>query len=130
MALCRGHCSALMHYFEKIKMQTLNVYNRLTHRFTLGWSGEDQWGDAVTLKALPSRLTMQSNDGESVRYIQRLIAPSDQRKADLSRAIADTMTFSNCRHEHDCCGCPSYYTSVRKVSAREYVARVNVSYNY
>ena len=111
-------------------MHTLNVYKRLTHRFTLGWSSEDQWGDAVTLKALPARLTMESDEGQSARYIQRLIAPSDQRKADLSRAIADTMTSSRCRHEYDCCGCPSYYASVRRVSSREYVARISVSYNY
>jgi hypothetical protein len=109
-------------------MEQINIYKRLTHKFNLGWSYEDEWEAAALVKVLPAKW-VASTDDSSV-FIERLIAPSSLRKTDLTRAIASTLTHSGCRHEHDCCGCPSYHATVRRVSAREYVAKVNVTYNY
>ena len=68
------------------------------------------------------------DDGGAARF--RVVAPSALKGTDLSRSIAQTMSGSGCRHEHDCCGCASHYASVRRVSQREYAVQVRTSYNY
>lgn len=109
-------------------MQQIDIYKRLTHKFNLGWSHEDEWETAATVKVLPLKVISTTDDSYTVTH--RVIAPSSHRKTDLSNAIASTMTRSGCRHEYDCCGCASHHATVRRVSAREYVAKVNVTYNY
>jgi hypothetical protein len=109
-------------------MHQINVYKRLTHKFTLGWSHEDEWDTGTAVKILPLKMVASTDDTDT--FTQRVIAPSSHRKTDLSHAIASTLSRSGCRHEHDCCGCVSYHAIVRRVSAREYVARVNAYRNY
>ena len=49
------------------------------------------------------------------------------RGVDLSNAIADTLSGSRCRHEHDCCGCPCTYADVRRVARREYAVSLHTT---
>jgi hypothetical protein len=120
-------CNPFKHLKGNI-MHQINVYKRLTHKFTLGWSHEDEWDAGTAVKILPMKLVASTDDTET--YTQRVIAPSSHRKTDLSYAIASTLSHSGCRHEHDCCGCVQFHAIVRKVSAREYVARVQAYRNY
>jgi hypothetical protein len=108
-------------------MHSIDLYYRLTHKFTLGWSHEDDWDHAVSAKILPLKLVASTDDTDT--FTQRVIAPSSHRKTDLSNAIASTLSRSGCRHEYDCCGCVSFHAIVRRVSAREYVARIHTSRN-
>ena len=109
-------------------MQQIDIYKRLTHKFNLGWSHEDEWDTAATVKVLPYKVIDINDDSYTVT--QRVIAPSSHRKTDLSSAIASTFSRSGCRHEYDCCGCVSFHAIVRRVSAREYVAKISASRNY
>ena len=109
-------------------MHSINIYRRLTHKFSLGWSHEDEWETAAPVKILPLKLVASTDDSDT--FTQRVIAPSSHRKTDLSRAIASTLSRSGCRHEYDCCGCISFRATVRRISAREYVARIVATPNF
>ena len=90
----------------------------------------DNWVSEA-LMVIGKRMTREPDgydDGGA--YLAKVIAPRELKGRDLSRAIAATMAGSSCRHEHDCCGCPSTSASVKRTSAREYSVHLRVSYNY
>ena len=106
----------------------IDVFERLTHQYRDGWSGEDQHQYIGRAKVLRyQRLADDGIDGKSHKTL--IIAPAALRGTDLSNAIADTMGGSNCRHEHDCCGCPTTYVDVRRISRREYSVQLHTYYN-
>lgn len=111
----------------------INLYERLTHKYRDGWSGEDDHkyiGEAKVLRYTPVR-TRTSDDFEGSKITHTLVvAPAALRDTDLRNSIADTMGGSSCRHEHDCCGCPSTYVDVRRISRREYSVKLTTFYNY
>lgn len=107
---------------------TIELYERLTHQYRDGWRYLDDERYLGTAKLLAYRLTRdEGSDGNT--HVTRVIAPTSLRAVDLTRAIEDSLSGSYCRHEHDCCGCPSTYAYARRVSAREYTVQVNTSYN-
>jgi len=106
----------------------IHLYKQLTHKYRSGWRHLDEEEYVGTVKLLPFRKT--ADDGiDGNRSVTRVIAPSALRGIDLSGAINDTLSGSSCRHEHDCCGCASTYTDVRRVSKREYAVVVHTYYN-
>jgi hypothetical protein len=112
-------------------MNTLELYQRETHTYTSGWSHLDQWEHIGTAKMLQQRMTREPDghdDGGT--YIAKVIAPRNLKGRDISRAIANSLGGSSCRHEHDCCGCPSTSASVKRTSPREYSVHLRVSFNY
>ena len=112
-------------------MTTLELFERETSTYRDGWAGLDSWAHIGTAKLLQQRMTREPDghdDGGA--YLAKVIAPSNLKGRDLSRAIAATMGGSSCRHEHDCCGCPSTSASVKRTSAREYSVHLRVSFNY
>lgn len=101
------------------------------HQYNAGWRHLEREEFTGTVKVLGP--THQSegegyDDGGSTRF--RVVAPSALKRQDLSRAIAQTLGGSSCRHEHDCCGCATHRASVRRVSPREYSVKVSISFNY
>lgn len=106
----------------------IHLYERLTHQYRAGWRYLDDERYIGTAKTLAHRLTRDDGiDGHAHRT--RVIAPAALRDIDLTAAIEDTMSGSSCRHEHDCCGCPSTYARARRVSRREYAVEIETTYN-
>ena len=112
-------------------MSTLELFERESHTYAPGWSHLDSWAHIGTAKLLQQRMTREPegyDDGGA--YLAKVIAPRELKGRDLSRAIAATMAGSSCRHEHDCCGCPSTSAIVKRTSAREYSVHLRVNFNY
>ena len=80
------------------------------------------------VKALKGR-TVRDDGIDGKTSITRMIAPTSMRGVDLTQAIKNTFSYSYCRHGHDCCGCPSFATYAKRVTAREYVVTTHTTYN-
>lgn len=106
----------------------IDLYERFTHTYRDGWQELDEHKFVGTVKVLRyQRLADDGIDGKSHKTL--VFAPAALRDTDLSYAIADTLGGSNCRHEHDCCGCATTYADVRRISRREYSVRLHTYYN-
>jgi hypothetical protein len=109
-----------------------HLYQFTTDKYRDGWRGQlDRSVYVGTVKVLAGRTVREArdyDDGGTALY--RVVAPSALRSVDLRQAIRDTMGGSNCRHEHDCCGCASRHVRTRRVSPREYAVIIHTSYNY
>ena len=72
----------------------------------------------------------ERDDGIDGRIsITRMIAPTTMRGTNLAQAIGNTLSYSYCQHEYDCCGCARFNTYAKRVSAREYVVTTYTGYN-
>lgn len=110
-------------------MGTLPVYARRTNCYMPGWSSLDRHSYVATVKVTPPRTVREPEDfDDGGTYIVHARAPAGAPS--LTRALEHTMSGSNCRHEYDCCGCAFRTAVARRVSARDYVVRVSVGYNY
>jgi hypothetical protein len=107
---------------------TIDLYQRETNQYNDSYSHLDEWQQIGTAKILAYRL-IRDDGSDGHAHATRVIAPAALRAIDLTRAIEDTMRESNCRHEHDCCGCPSTHAHARRVSAREYAVTLFTFYN-
>lgn len=106
----------------------LHLYERLTHKYRAGWSDLDDDQFVGTVKMLRPRLVRDEGiDGYT--QVARVVAPSKLASANLARAIMDTLSVSRCRHEHDCCGCPSTLAIAKRVSRREYAVELHTTFN-
>jgi hypothetical protein len=106
----------------------IELYQRLTHQYADGWRYMDDEQHIGTAKVLAARLTRdEGSDGSS--HLTRVIAPAALRDVNLTRAIENTMSGSHCRHDHDCCGCPTTYATARRVSRREYAVTLRTTFN-
>ena len=112
-------------------MQTVHAYARITHGYADGWRHLDQDRFVGTVRMTPA-VQCEEPDGhdDGGSYVQYARAPSGVSLDLLKQALRDTMGGSNCRHEHDCCGCASRYVSVKHVGSRRLVIRTRVSFNY
>jgi hypothetical protein len=131
--------------------QMIYVRPRLTHGYVGTYRHLDKWGDEVQAKQLAARkipawtrlamsagvrhgrnadhVNVDMSDGPT--YVSRVIAPRNlqDRKAFI-RALEDEFSSWGCAHSHDCCGCASYSATARHARGREYVLKIQVSYNY
>lgn len=108
-----------------------HLYRFVTNKYRDGWRELDQSRYVGTVKVLEGRTIRQPADfDDGGTYRMRVVAPSHLRNADLRQPIRDTMGGSNCRHEHDCCGCASRHVSVKRIGRRDYVVTIGTSYNY
>ena len=104
---------------------------RITYDYDDGWSDEDQWGDPIAFKVLAGRMTEEPtsyDDGGT--YLARVVGHKRMDKDLQAHALRSHFSGSSCRHEHDCCGCPSTHASVRHVGRGEFSVRIRISYNY
>jgi hypothetical protein len=110
-------------------METLHLYERKSHHYRDGWSGLDRHDFVATVKVTPPKMVREPEgyDDGGV-YIMHARAP--RGTPNLKRALQDSLSNSGCKHEYDCCGCAATYARVTKVSARDYIVRSTVSYNY
>lgn len=115
--------------------QKISISPRLTNGYVGTYRHLDKWGAPIIAKKLGGRTIPPR--GRSVDFsrgpthISRVIAPRGHtdRKAFI-RALEDEYSAWGCAHSHDCCGCASYNATATHVRGREYLLRVNVSYNY
>lgn len=105
------------------------LYLRLTHKYCDGWADNDRQHFMGFVKLTPARMVRESEDmDDGGTYLQHCRAPAGV--PDLTQALRDTLSGSNCRHDWDCCGCASRRATVTKISARDYVIKTKISYNY
>lgn len=108
-------------------MHTIQLFERLTHRYND--PSLDETRQVAVVRVTPGRVIAQGNDyDEGDTTISHVRAPRGSKN--LSQALRDTLNSGGCHHEYDCCGCSSTFATVRKVSARDYVLKVSVRFNY
>lgn len=112
-------------------MIKLRLHKRLTNHFDHGWSGLDQTRYLTDAKLTSPRITSTGN-GHDVghTYTQRARVPPGTDRKLAMQALQFAMSGSNCRHEHDCCGCQIRYVQVKPLGTREFFVRTSVYFNY
>ncbi len=107
------------------------IYSRLTRLYVDGWRYLDEHRYLGTVKLLAGKTVDKGNGYDrGPTFVNQVYAPAHLSSQNLTAAIADTLGGSRCRHEHDCCGCPSTLAIVRRRSRRTYVVRCTVYYNF
>ena len=114
-------------------MNKFTLYIRSTNQFRDGWSQLDDWQDIGTGKVLARRNHSEDAYGEYYSWTERVVVPRETLvrygvKA-VEGAISSTLTYSHCRHEHDCCGCVSYSGYATYKGNREFLVRGSASRN-
>lgn len=114
-------------------MEKINISLRCTNRYELGYASLDEWRDIGSAKLLAPRNIRSDYEYYTQDWTHRLIVSRDvaarYSSNEIQRAIGDTLSSSRCRHEHDCCGCVSYYASANRVRGREYLVKIHSSRN-
>lgn len=111
-------------------MQTVGIFQRLTHKYRDGWDYLDQSEYLCTAKVTPWRMVREPDDySDGGTYIAHATVPAGT-SGKIIDALRDTFSRCDCRHEHDCCGCASRYAEVRRVSRNRYVVKQSITYNY
>ena len=112
-------------------MQKVHAYKRTSYTYADGWRHLDNDVFVGAVKMTPARQTEEPKDhDDGGAYVQYARAPSGLNLQQLMQGLRDTMSGSNCRHEHDCCGCASSHVSVSHLGSRRLLIRTRVSFNY
>ena len=89
-----------------------NLSKRQTHKYTDGWSHEDQWNSVGEYSILNTRVVEYPEQYDTLET--RAITVRVDSSATLEQitfALYDSLSGGGCRHEHDCCGCATYTVS-------------------
>ena len=112
-------------------MEQVHAYARISHRYIDEYKHLDGERFVATVRLTPRKQTREGNGyDDKGTYVQYLRVPRNVAKKDLAQALRDTMGYSGCTHEYDCCGCSSYYVSVKSTGSRTMQVVTNVSRNY
>jgi hypothetical protein len=112
-------------------MEKVYAFKRLTHGYADGWRYLDKDVYLGSVNMTPARQTEAPKDyDDGGAFVQYARAPSGVNMQQLIQALRDTLGGSNCRHEHDCCGCASRHVSVSHLGSRRLLIRTRVSFNY
>ena len=115
-------------------MNKINLALRCTNHFSSGWDSLDEWHDIGSAKVLARRNLVQDNEHHTgYNWTERVVVPRATlvrygAKA-VEQAISNTLTYSYCRHDHDCCGCVSYSGYAEHKGGREFLVRGYASRN-
>jgi hypothetical protein len=113
-------------------MEKFTLHLRCTHKYRDGWDSLDQWQELGPAKVLERRNFRDDGEGYS-QWTKRVIVPrstiSRYGIEKVERAIGSTLSYSNCQHEHDCCGCVSVSADAEHRGGREFLVRVSASRN-
>lgn len=107
------------------------LWLRLTHKYRDGWSSEDSHRCLGEMRITPRRLVKdhEGMDGGAV-YVSTATVPKGLDSKTVIQALRDTLGGSNCRHEHDCCGCASTSVRARRSGRNRYSVVRTVHFNY
>jgi hypothetical protein len=106
----------------------ITLFKRLTNKYRLGWDDLNTHQFLGVAKMLTPRL-VEDHGIDGKMHMTRIIVPAALGSADLSYAISSSLSYSHCRHEHDCCGCATVGADVRRLSRRQYSVKLFTSYN-
>ena len=113
-------------------MNKITLSLRITNRYAQGWDSEDEWQDIGTVKVLGRRNFSADRDGGAT-WTERVIVPRETIKRygvkAIEQAFSNTLSYSHCRHEHDCCGCVSYHSYAEYKGGKEFLVRGSASRN-
>jgi hypothetical protein len=91
-------------------MQTLQI--RTTGRYNLEYSHLDDWREIGTVSEVTRSPRVFGDDELGDSCTQYVIVKVERGPGvnddEVRRALKDTFSYSNCSHEHDCCGCWSH----------------------
>ena len=107
------------------------LWLRLTHKFRDGWSSEDRHLCLGEMRLTPRRLAKEHEgiDGGTV-HVRTATVPQGLDSKSVTLALRDTLGGSNCRHEHDCCGCASISVRARRTGRSRYSVVTTTHFNY
>jgi hypothetical protein len=112
-------------------MIALNLFTRLTHTYADGYNHLDDHAFVSEVKLTPPKKVREALDyDDGGTFVQYMRVPRGVATAAVKQALRDTLSGSNCRHEHDCCGCASRHVQVKQLAARRLLVRTTISYNY
>ena len=112
-------------------MKTIQLYERLTHRYVDAYRHLDEEQHIGEVKQLGiTRSVPPTGYDDGGEYLFRVVAPSTLKSKDLSHALRSTLSHNGCAHEYDCCGCASARASVKRLTKREYSVWISISYNF
>lgn len=104
---------------------------RRTYHYRDAWDRLDLWGEPLRFKTLGGRVTRQAEQYDEVdTFVFRAIGDKRGDQAEQAQALRDTLSGSNCSHEHDCCGCTTYRASVRRLRPGVFFVRVTGYRNF
>ncbi|MDP3351720.1 MULTISPECIES: hypothetical protein [unclassified Hydrogenophaga] len=107
------------------------LHKRVTHHFDGGWVGLDESSFLTSAKLTAPRITSKGNGHDVGRtHTQRARVPKGFNREDIMAALQFAMGGTNCRHEHDCCGCSTRYVDVKPMGARDFFVHTSVHFNY
>ena len=110
-------------------MRALHVYERKTFKFVDSARSRDRHDFVATVKMTPAKCVREAEEyDDGGTYIVHARAPSGA--PNLTRHLTTTLSHWGCSHEYDCCGCRLTRASVQKISARDYVIKLDHSFNY
>lgn len=112
-------------------MIKVGLWLRLTHKYRDGWSTEDTRRWLGEMRLTPRRL-VKDHDGMDGGAVHTLTAtvPAGLDPKSVAQALRDTLGGSNCRHEHDCCGCASISVRARRTGRNRYSVVTTTNFNY
>ena len=112
-------------------MELIKVAAKITHNFSSGWSHLEKFGESFVVKVLKwKRLNNVSEYEDEKSRVTNVIAPRKVSDKEVELALYEHFSESQCRHSHDCCGCPIVSADVRKIKTRTWRVKQSVSYNY
>jgi hypothetical protein len=112
-------------------METVHAYARTSHRYIDEFKHLDGEKFVATVRLTAPKVTSEGNGyDDRGSYVQYLRVPRNVDKKELARALRDTMGYSGCTHEYDCCGCTSHYVWVESIGPRTMRVKTNVARNY
>jgi hypothetical protein len=112
-------------------MNIVNAYARTSNRYIDEYKHLDGERFVATVRLTPRKQVEEGNGYDSGgTYVQYLRVPLGVDTGSLRQALRDTMGYSGCTHEYDCCGCASRYVSTKMLTPRKMRVTTHVSYNY
>lgn len=108
-----------------------SVERRLTFAYRAAWVYLDQhayYGDA---RVIDTPVIDRHDDGAfSKRMTIGFTAAEEVTSGMVCEALIDSLSGTNCTHEHDCCGCWHYSAEAEHVEGSVYAVVQHAARNY
>lgn len=99
-----------------INPDTFSLQIRETYRYNAGWEHLDRHKYLGECRAVAATKERGNNEYWKNTVAVAVFQECEATREEIETALMDTLSGSNCRHEHDCCGCVSRNTyKIRKM---------------
>jgi hypothetical protein len=112
-------------------MEHMEIFSLKRHGENWDDFNEHGEGEPIKVKVLavsPKSYYPDDADGGYVRKT-RVIVPRGLADAVVDRAIVDYFSYSNCTHQHDCCGCSHTRAIATKIKNRTWLMTLHTGFN-